>query len=97
MMVTISCILVGMVLLFVLLMVLRRRRREQRLKRLRGQMFFKALSCRSMFLKRKWRFVGVNIDMMPEIGFLVLLFCPLVLFLCSLFVPQMQKVWPKCL
>lgn len=35
MMVTISCILVGMVLLFVLLMVLRRRRREQRLKRLR--------------------------------------------------------------
>uniref|UniRef100_A0A672NFK8 Cell adhesion molecule DSCAM n=1 Tax=Sinocyclocheilus grahami TaxID=75366 RepID=A0A672NFK8_SINGR len=34
MMVTISCILVGMVLLFVLLMVLRRRRREQRLKRL---------------------------------------------------------------
>ncbi|KAL4647248.1 hypothetical protein GN956_G8521 [Arapaima gigas] len=36
MMVTISCILVGIVLLFVLLMVLRRRRREQRLKRLRG-------------------------------------------------------------
>ncbi|KAA0704197.1 Down syndrome cell adhesion molecule -like protein [Triplophysa tibetana] len=35
MMVTISCILVGMVLLLVLLMVLRRRRREQRLKRLR--------------------------------------------------------------
>ncbi|XP_030648150.1 Down syndrome cell adhesion molecule a [Chanos chanos] len=35
MMVTISCILVGIVLLFVLLMVLRRRRREQRLKRLR--------------------------------------------------------------
>ncbi|XP_026075902.1 Down syndrome cell adhesion molecule-like isoform X2 [Carassius auratus] len=35
MMVTISCILVGMVLIFVLLMVLRRRRREQRLKRLR--------------------------------------------------------------
>ncbi|XP_026871258.2 Down syndrome cell adhesion molecule a isoform X2 [Electrophorus electricus] len=35
MMVTISCILVGVVLLFVLLMVLRRRRREQRLKRLR--------------------------------------------------------------
>uniref|UniRef100_A0A8C1TP71 Cell adhesion molecule DSCAM n=1 Tax=Cyprinus carpio TaxID=7962 RepID=A0A8C1TP71_CYPCA len=44
MMVTISCILVGMVLLFVLLMVLRRRRREQRLKRLRGQKFFTALS-----------------------------------------------------
>lgn len=37
MMVTISCILVGMVLLFILLMVLRRRRREQRLKRLRGK------------------------------------------------------------
>ncbi|XP_023669556.2 cell adhesion molecule DSCAM isoform X1 [Paramormyrops kingsleyae] len=35
MMVTISCILVGIVLLFVLLLVLRRRRREQRLKRLR--------------------------------------------------------------
>ncbi|XP_069045893.1 cell adhesion molecule DSCAM isoform X3 [Lepisosteus oculatus] len=35
MMVTISCILVGIVLLFVLLVVLRRRRREQRLKRLR--------------------------------------------------------------
>uniref|UniRef100_A0A8B9RJX7 Down syndrome cell adhesion molecule a n=1 Tax=Astyanax mexicanus TaxID=7994 RepID=A0A8B9RJX7_ASTMX len=35
MMVTITCILVGIVLLFVLLMVLRRRRREQRLKRLR--------------------------------------------------------------
>uniref|UniRef100_A0A672NHX7 Cell adhesion molecule DSCAM n=1 Tax=Sinocyclocheilus grahami TaxID=75366 RepID=A0A672NHX7_SINGR len=40
MMVTISCILVGMVLLFVLLMVLRRRRREQRLKRLRGLFVF---------------------------------------------------------
>uniref|UniRef100_A0A8B9RK40 Down syndrome cell adhesion molecule a n=1 Tax=Astyanax mexicanus TaxID=7994 RepID=A0A8B9RK40_ASTMX len=37
MMVTITCILVGIVLLFVLLMVLRRRRREQRLKRLRGK------------------------------------------------------------
>uniref|UniRef100_A0A3B3SQB7 Cell adhesion molecule DSCAM n=1 Tax=Paramormyrops kingsleyae TaxID=1676925 RepID=A0A3B3SQB7_9TELE len=36
MMVTISCILVGIVLLFVLLLVLRRRRREQRLKRLRA-------------------------------------------------------------
>ncbi|KAL4657330.1 hypothetical protein GN956_G4875 [Arapaima gigas] len=35
MMVTISCILAGIVLLFVLLMVLRKRRREQRLKRLR--------------------------------------------------------------
>ncbi|KPP80318.1 Down syndrome cell adhesion molecule-like [Scleropages formosus] len=35
MMVTISCVLVGIVLLFILLMVLRRRRREQRLKRLR--------------------------------------------------------------
>ncbi|KAG7483685.1 hypothetical protein MATL_G00041000 [Megalops atlanticus] len=35
MMVTISCILVGIVLLFILLMVLRKRRREQRLKRLR--------------------------------------------------------------
>ncbi|KAJ8257142.1 hypothetical protein COCON_G00192940 [Conger conger] len=35
MMVTISCILVGMVLLFILLLLLRRRRREQRLKRLR--------------------------------------------------------------
>uniref|UniRef100_A0A672NF94 Cell adhesion molecule DSCAM n=1 Tax=Sinocyclocheilus grahami TaxID=75366 RepID=A0A672NF94_SINGR len=43
MMVTISCILVGMVLLFVLLMVLRRRRREQRLKRLRGQKLFTGL------------------------------------------------------
>uniref|UniRef100_A0A8C2EKA4 Cell adhesion molecule DSCAM n=1 Tax=Cyprinus carpio TaxID=7962 RepID=A0A8C2EKA4_CYPCA len=40
MMVTISCILVGMVLLFVLLMVLRRRRREQRLKRLRDLFVF---------------------------------------------------------
>uniref|UniRef100_A0AAY4ANP8 Cell adhesion molecule DSCAM n=1 Tax=Denticeps clupeoides TaxID=299321 RepID=A0AAY4ANP8_9TELE len=35
MLVTISCILIGIVLLFVMLMVLRRRRREQRLKRLR--------------------------------------------------------------
>ncbi|XP_036392369.1 Down syndrome cell adhesion molecule homolog [Megalops cyprinoides] len=35
MMVTISCILVGVVMLFILLLVLRRRRREQRLKRLR--------------------------------------------------------------
>ncbi|XP_012495532.1 PREDICTED: Down syndrome cell adhesion molecule [Propithecus coquereli] len=35
MLVTISCILVGVLLLFVLLLVLRRRRREQRLKRLR--------------------------------------------------------------
>ncbi|XP_065117105.1 Down syndrome cell adhesion molecule a isoform X1 [Paramisgurnus dabryanus] len=35
MMVTISCVLVGMALLFAALMVLRRRRREQRLKRLR--------------------------------------------------------------
>lgn len=62
MMVTISCILVGMVLLFVLLMVLRRRRREQRLKRLRGQMLFTALSYRSVFSKRRCRFVGVNTD-----------------------------------
>nr|KAF6477425.1 DS cell adhesion molecule [Molossus molossus] len=36
MLVTISCILVGVLLLFVLLLVVRRRRREQRLKRLRG-------------------------------------------------------------
>ncbi|XP_046876896.1 LOW QUALITY PROTEIN: Down syndrome cell adhesion molecule a [Hypomesus transpacificus] len=35
MMVTISCVLVGIVLVFTLLLVLRRRRREQRLKRLR--------------------------------------------------------------
>ena len=37
MLVTISCILVGILLLFVLLLVVRRRRREQRLKRLRGE------------------------------------------------------------
>ena len=37
MMVTVSCVLVGLVLLFTLLLVLRRRRREQRLKRLRGE------------------------------------------------------------
>lgn len=37
MLVTISCILVGVLLLFVLLLVVRRRRREQRLKRLRGE------------------------------------------------------------
>lgn len=37
MLVTISCILVGLLLLFVLLLVVRRRRREQRLKRLRGE------------------------------------------------------------
>jgi Down syndrome cell adhesion protein len=36
--VTISCILVGVLLLFVLLLVVRRRRREQRLKRLRGRL-----------------------------------------------------------
>lgn len=38
MLVTISCILVGVLLLFVMLLVVRRRRREQRLKRLRGEM-----------------------------------------------------------
>ena len=37
MLVTISCILVGVLMLFVLLLVVRRRRREQRLKRLRGE------------------------------------------------------------
>uniref|UniRef100_A0A8C3HFS8 DS cell adhesion molecule n=1 Tax=Chrysemys picta bellii TaxID=8478 RepID=A0A8C3HFS8_CHRPI len=37
MLVTISCILVGVLLLFVLLLIVRRRRREQRLKRLRGK------------------------------------------------------------
>lgn len=37
MLVTISCILVGVLLLFALLLVVRRRRREQRLKRLRGR------------------------------------------------------------
>lgn len=37
MLVTISCILVGVLVLFVLLLVVRRRRREQRLKRLRGE------------------------------------------------------------
>jgi len=36
MMVTISCVLVGIVVIFIGLLVLRRRRREQRLKRLRG-------------------------------------------------------------
>lgn len=53
MMVTISCILVGMVLLFVLLMVLRRRRREQRLKRLRGQMFLQLLATDQSIFKKK--------------------------------------------
>lgn len=38
MMVTISCVLVGMVVVFIGLLMLRRRRREQRLKRLRGEM-----------------------------------------------------------
>lgn len=38
MLVTISCILVGVLLLFVMLLIVRRRRREQRLKRLRGKM-----------------------------------------------------------
>ena len=37
MMVTISCVLVGIVFIFIGLLVLRRRRREQRLKRLRGE------------------------------------------------------------
>lgn len=37
MMVTISCVLVGIVVIFSGLLVLRRRRREQRLKRLRGE------------------------------------------------------------
>lgn len=37
MMVTISCVLVGIVVIFIGLLVLRRRRREQRLKRLRGE------------------------------------------------------------
>lgn len=37
MLVTISCILVGVLLLFVMLLIVRRRRREQRLKRLRGK------------------------------------------------------------
>lgn len=38
MMVTISCVLVGIVVIFIGLLVLRRRRREQRLKRLRGEL-----------------------------------------------------------
>ena len=37
MLVTISCVLVGLLLLCALLLVVRRRRREQRLKRLRGE------------------------------------------------------------
>lgn len=37
MMVTISCVLVGIVVIFTGLLMLRRRRREQRLKRLRGE------------------------------------------------------------
>lgn len=37
MMVTISCVLVGIVVIFIGLLMLRRRRREQRLKRLRGE------------------------------------------------------------
>ncbi|XP_023803342.1 Down syndrome cell adhesion molecule homolog, partial [Cyanistes caeruleus] len=40
MLVTISCILVGVLLLFVMLLIVRRRRREQRLKRLRGKVVF---------------------------------------------------------
>lgn len=37
MLVTVACILVGVLLLFVFLLLVRRRRREQRLKRLRGE------------------------------------------------------------
>lgn len=37
MMVTVSCVLVGIVVIFTGLLMLRRRRREQRLKRLRGR------------------------------------------------------------
>lgn len=44
MLVTISCILVGVLLLFVMLLIVRRRRREQRLKRLRGKMSTVSLS-----------------------------------------------------
>lgn len=43
--VTISCILIGVLLLFVLLLVVRRRRREQRLKRLRGRSRHLCLLC----------------------------------------------------
>lgn len=46
MMVTISCVLVGIVVIFIGLLVLRRRRREQRLKRLRGKM---STACGEMF------------------------------------------------
>lgn len=46
MMVTISCVLVGIVVIFIGLLVLRRRRREQRLKRLRGKM---STACGQMF------------------------------------------------
>uniref|UniRef100_A0A8C5JH89 Cell adhesion molecule DSCAM n=1 Tax=Junco hyemalis TaxID=40217 RepID=A0A8C5JH89_JUNHY len=45
MLVTISCILVGVLLLFVMLLIVRRRRREQRLKRLRALMESNPIFC----------------------------------------------------
>uniref|UniRef100_A0AAR2IVX5 Down syndrome cell adhesion molecule a n=1 Tax=Pygocentrus nattereri TaxID=42514 RepID=A0AAR2IVX5_PYGNA len=64
MMVTISCILVGMVLLFVLLMVLRRRRREQRLKRLRGKHSFSHSSGRLHYLQANKKYQRLHVHIL---------------------------------
>uniref|UniRef100_A0A8B9XJP4 Cell adhesion molecule DSCAM n=1 Tax=Bos mutus grunniens TaxID=30521 RepID=A0A8B9XJP4_BOSMU len=57
MLVTISCILVGVLMLFVLLLVVRRRRREQRLKRLRD-----AKSLAEMLMSKQQQTLRMHID-----------------------------------
>lgn len=63
MLVTISCILVGVLLLFVMLLIVRRRRREQRLKRLRG----KGVSVEFLYMKTG---VGLHVTKVcnPQLG-----------------------------
>lgn len=65
MMVTISCVLVGIAVIFTGLLMLRRRRREQRLKRLRGER--RAVTCHSLVLQPVQQMFSLFILQMPKV------------------------------
>lgn len=65
MMVTISCVFVGIAVIFTGLLMLRRRRREQRLKRLRGER--RAVTSHSLVLQPLLQMVSLFILQMLKV------------------------------
>lgn len=65
MMVTISCVFVGIAVIFTGLLMLRRRRREQRLKRLRGER--RAVTCHSLVFQPVELMFSLFILQMPKV------------------------------